>query len=71
MPNSSRWTLTFQTWTCGVSTSHCTGRTDRPDVRSNGGFGNVGLGNTTRGVAGGFVTVTIRFCELLVLKYIP
>ncbi len=58
--------LTFQTWIDGVSTSHCTGRIDRPEVRSNGGFGKVGVWYTTRGVSGGLVTVTIRFCELLV-----
>ena len=34
----------------------------------NGGFGKVGLMMTGRGVAGGFVTVTIRFWWLLVLK---
>ena len=67
-PAISRCRLTFHTCTCGVSTSHCIGRIERPDVRSNGAFGNVGFANTTRGVAGGLVTVTIRFCELLVLK---
>src|SRR6266540_6449362 len=70
-PASSRWTLTFHTCTCGVSMSHCIGRIERPDVRSNGAFGKVGFANTTRGVAGGLVTVTMRFCELLVLKYTP
>jgi hypothetical protein len=30
-------------------------------ARSNGGLGKVGLMITGRGVAGGFVTVTIRF----------
>ena len=39
-----------------------------PMPRSNGGFGNVALGMTNRGVAGGLVTVTIRFCWFVVLK---
>ena len=41
------------------------GRTEMPPARSNGGTGNEGLAITTRGVAGGLVTVTIRSCWLL------
>src|SRR5918993_1873408 len=30
LPQNSRCKFTFQTWTDGVSTSHCTGRIDNP-----------------------------------------
>ena len=33
-----------------------------PMARAKGGFGKVGLAMETRGVAGGLVTVTMRFC---------
>ena len=39
--------------------------------RSNGGFGKDGFAIASRGVAGGFVTVTIRCWLLFVLKYSP
>ena len=42
--------------------SYWMGRTEIPPARSNGGTGNVGAPMTTRGVAGGFVTVTINSC---------
>ena len=71
LAGSVRCTLTFHMCSRGLSRSHCTGRIELPTPRSNGGFGNVGLAMTNRGVAGGFVTVTIRFCWLLVLKYSP
>src|SRR4051794_16931 len=69
--------LKLYTWTRGFSMSHCTGRIVLPTPRSNGATGNVRLVNVAllamlmRGVAGGFVTVTIRFCWLFVLKYSP
>ena len=69
--DSSRCTLTFHTCTRGFLEIPL----DRPDRVGDAAlerrFGNVGLAMTTRGVAGGFVTVTIRFCWLLVLKYSP
>src|SRR6266508_11611 len=68
---SVRWTLTFQTCNRGFSRSHCTGLIVLPTPRSNGGLGNAGLAMTNRGVAGGFDTVTIRFCWFVVLKYKP
>ena len=44
---------------------------DRPHRVADAAFerrdGNVGFAMMMRGVAGGFVTVTIRFCWLLVL----
>ena len=47
------------------------GRMVLPSPRSKGGTGKVGFAMLTRGVAGGLVTVTIRFWWLLVLKYSP
>ena len=41
---------------------------DVAPARLKGGVGNVGLAITGRGVNGGLVIVTIRFCWLLVLK---
>src|SRR6059036_3496912 len=49
-----------QTCTRGFSRSHCTGRIVLPMPREKSGFGNDGLAMMNRGVAGGFVTVTIR-----------
>jgi len=59
---SARCALTFQTCSRGEVRSHCIGRIVLPTPRSNGGVGNAGLAMTNRGVAGGLVTVTIRFC---------
>ena len=66
-PQSSRWTFTFHTCTRGLSSSYWMGRMVLPRPRSKGGTGKVGLAMLTRGVAGGLVTVTIRFWWLLVL----
>src|SRR5688572_27071873 len=68
--NTSRSMLAFHTCTRGLSRSHWIGRIDMLPPRVNG-LGNVGLAITGRGVAGGFVTVTIRFCWFCVLKYKP
>src|SRR5918993_3957263 len=65
---NSSWTFMLKTWTRGVSRSHCTGRIEIAPARVKSGVGNVGLTMTGRGVAGGLVTVTIRFWWLLVLK---
>ena len=45
----------------GVSMSHCTGRIELT-MPVNDGCGNDGLAMIGRGVAGGFVTVTISVC---------
>ena len=62
LPGINRCTLTLPMCRRGFSRFHWTGRIELPTPRSNGGVGNVGLAITNRGVAGGFVTVTIRFC---------
>jgi len=67
-PGSSRWRLRFHTWTRGSSMSYWIGRMERAPRREKSGTGKVGLGITGRGVAGGLVTVTIRFWWLMVLK---
>src|SRR5205814_8190498 len=71
LPGINRCTLTLPMCRRGFSRFHWTGRIELPTPRSNGGVGNVGLAITNRGVAGGFVTVTIRFCWFIVLKYSP
>ena len=71
LAGSARSTVAFHICRRGLSRSHCTGLMVLPTPRSNGGDGNVGFAITNRGVAGGLVTVTIRFCWLLVLKYSP
>jgi hypothetical protein len=65
--HSSRWRLTFHICRYGFSRSYWMGRIDCDPV-ANEGTGKMGLAMTGRGVAGGFVTVTIRFCWLFVLK---
>ena len=54
--------LALNTWIRGLSRSYCTGRIEIAPARVKSGVGKVGLTITGRGVAGGFVTVTIRFC---------
>ena len=48
--------------------SYWIGRMERAPSREKSGTGKVGFGITGRGVAGGLVTVTIRFWWLMVLK---
>ena len=69
-PEGSRCTLTFQTCTRGLSRSHWTGRIEWA-TRARSGGRERRVRDHGRGVAGGLVTVTIRFCWLLVLKYRP
>src|SRR5690349_14737081 len=65
------WRLMFHTCRLGLSRLYSIGRTDGMELAAKLGRGKLGLAMTGRGVQGGLVTVTIRFCWLFVLKYKP